>query len=458
MFESTRHLESARAELRAERAATARRLIALGRFATDRLVELGNTHEDWVVDDWELVAVEVATELGIGRHRASAEMTHGQTLIERLPRLAEVFLAGDLEYGHFTAIAARTALITDPDLLAVVDERLAAQVPGWAARSRDKVAELVDWLVLDVDPDAVRVAKQRRAERRIGVEPIGHGLADVFGTVDATDAAVFDKRLDELARTVCRDDPRSHAARRADAIRALSEGRDRLACLCGSAECPAGATEAPAGGIVIHVLAEQATLDGDSDTPGLLPGYGAIPAEQVREMAPRAQCRPVPRAADLATEKSYRPSARLADFVRARDLTCRWHGCNAPAEVSDIDHTAPWPYGVTHPSNNKLYCRTHHLVKTFCPDWVDAQATDGRVILISPAGRVYTTTPDGALFFPQLAVPTAAIEPTHGPPPTGRGGPGLPTRKRTRSCERAYRIAHERALNHARAQANPPPF
>lgn len=458
MFESSRHLDAAQAQLRAERAATARRLIALGHFVTDRLLELGNSHEDWVVDDWELVAVEVATELGIGRKRASTEMAHGQTLIERLPRLAEVFVAGDLEYGHFTAIAARTALIIDPDVLTVLDEQLAAAAPGWCARSRDWVAGQVDWMVLDLDPEAVRIAKQRRIDRHIGVEPTGQGLADLFGTVDAVDAAVFDKRLDQLARTVCAGDPRTHAQRRADAIRALSEGRSRLECQCGSADCPAGDAQAPTGGVVIHVLAEQATVEGDGDTPGLVPGYGAIPAEQVREMAPRAQCRPVPRAGDLAAEQGYRPSARLADFVRARDLTCRWYGCDAPAEVSDIDHTAPWPYGLTHPSNTKLYCRTHHLVKTFCPDWVDAQAADGRVVLISPAGRIYTTTPDGALFFPQLAAPTAGIEPTHAPPPTGARGPEMPTRRRPRSSERAYRIAHERALNRARAEANPPHF
>ncbi|SCX03819.1 HNH endonuclease signature motif containing protein [Mycolicibacterium fluoranthenivorans] len=456
MFDS--HLATAHGELRAERAATARRLIALGHYTGVRMAELGNTHQDWVVDDWELVAVEVATELGIGRQRASTEMAHGRTLIERLPRLAQVFLAGDLEYGHFTAIAARTALIVDPDLLGIVDERVAAQAPGWAARSRDRVAELVDWLVLEVDPEAIRVAKQRRAERRIDVTPAGNGLADVIGTADAADAAVFDKRLDELARTVCPNDPRTHAERRADALRALSEGATRLACMCGSAECPAATAEAPAGSIVIHVLAEQATVEGDSETPGLLPGYGAIPAEQVRQMAARARCRPVPRPPALSTEPGYRPSARLADFVRARDLTCRWYGCNAPAEVSDIDHTVPWPAGVTHPSNTKLYCRTHHLVKTFFPGWADVQGPDGSLTLISPTGRVYQSTPDGALFFPQLAARTGVLARAQAPPPTPARGLAMPTRARPRAHERAYRIARERALNRARAEANPPPF
>ena len=34
---------------------------------------------------------------------------------------------------------------------------------------------------------------------------------------------------------------------------------------------------------MIHVLAEQATLDGTSDQPGYLPGFGILPAESVRD-------------------------------------------------------------------------------------------------------------------------------------------------------------------------------
>jgi hypothetical protein len=67
-------------------------------------------------------------------------------------------------------------------------------------------------------------------------------------------------------------------------------------------------------------------------------------------------------------ESGYRPSAALAEFVRWRDLTCRWPGCDAPAARCDIDHTVPYPRGTTHPSDLKLYCRTHQLlgVERFC--------------------------------------------------------------------------------------------
>ena len=56
-------------------------------------------------------------------------------------------------------------------------------------------------------------------------------------------------------------------------------------------------------------------------------------------------------------------SAPQATFIWWRDLTCRFPGCDAPAQVCDIDHTTPYPYGPTHPSNTKLYCRSHRVHK-----------------------------------------------------------------------------------------------
>jgi hypothetical protein len=81
-----------------------------------------------------------------------------------------------------------------------------------------------------------------------------------------------------------------------------------------------------------------------------------------------------------APEAGYTPSAKLAEFVRCRDLTCRAPGCDRPAESCDIDHSIPFgDGGVTHPSNLKCLCRLHHLLKTFW-GWRDKQLPDGTVI------------------------------------------------------------------------------
>ena len=470
MFESggvLTHLDAARAELRAERRAVAHKLVAAGRFALDRMAELGNSHEDWIVDDWELVAAELGAELGISRGRACTQMTQGRDLLQRLPAFAEVFLTGAVDVQVFLLIFQRTALIVDPDILAVIDRQVATRAPSWNALSRDRVAELVDWLVVEVDPDAVRRARARRLDRQITVEPVGDGMVEIYGRVDAVKGAFFDKRLDALARTVCPDDPRTLDQRRADAVEPMATGATALRCECGNEDCPAAGTAAPAGRLVIHAHADGATVTGEqpatdpTSRPALLPGYGTISAEQIRELLPRATVEPVPDAGDLGTEAGYRPSKKLTGFVRCRDLTCRWPGCDVPAERCDVDHTTPWPYGPTHPSNTKAYCRFHHLLKTFHGGpggWIDRQDSDGSITFTAPNGRTYTTTPTGTLFFPQVGQPTGTLILPPAPPLHPLRGLAMPTRKRTRAQQRAYRIAHERALNRSHYEANPPPF
>jgi hypothetical protein len=112
--------------------------------------------------------------------------------------------------------------------------------------------------------------------------------------------------------------------------------------------------------------------------------------------------------------------------------------------------------------------RTHHLVKTFW-GWHDKQLPDGTLILTSPAGQTYVTTPASALLFPSLCHTVGGIPApeTDTPPPqpcTNRTAM-MPKRRRTR----AHRITTERKQNHQtriaeQAAANlpddnhPPPF
>ena len=142
----------------------------------------------------------------------------------------------------------------------------------------------------------------------------------------------------------------------------------------------------------------------------------------------------------------YRPTAAQAAFVRWRDLTCRFPGCDAPAEVCDNDHTTPYPFGPTHPSNNKLYCRTHHLVKTFCGGlgWRDHQLPDGTVVLTAPTGHTYGTEPHGGALFPALAQSTGDLGDIEVPDESSHRGVMMPTRRQTREQDRQDRITKER--------------
>src|SRR6476659_5743908 len=155
----------------AERAAFARQLLAVGRFTLRRMEQTAGEHDIWCVDDWEAVAAEVGAELGISRGRASSHMHYGTTLLERFPALGAVFLAGAVDFRVIAAAIFRTDLLTDTAALATIDAQLAAKAPSWNTLSREKITELVDWLVIELDPDAVRVAKQRDLDRHIEVRP-----------------------------------------------------------------------------------------------------------------------------------------------------------------------------------------------------------------------------------------------------------------------------------------------
>ncbi|MCV7420064.1 DUF222 domain-containing protein [Mycobacterium yunnanensis] len=148
-------------------------------------------------------------------------------------------------------------------------------------------------------------------------------------------------------------------------------------------------------------------------------------------------------------ENRYRPSKKLADFVRCRDMTCRFPGCRVPATNCDVDHTIPWPHGPTAASNLKCVCRKHHLLKTFWGGengWRDRQLDDGTVIWTAPDGREFVTTPGSRLLFPELCRLTATVT-TTGRPTPHTAGLTMPRRSTTRARDRADRVTREREWN-----------
>lgn len=319
---------------RAEAAAIARRLALIGELDTRRERELAETIF-WRTDPFEEVAAEVSAALAISRGRAGGQIRYARVLRDKLPQVAAVFAAGLIDYRVVRTIIARTTTV-DAAVFTDLDAALARHAPKWMRLSDQKLQDRVDLWVAKYDPDGVRVPPSVEESRQITVEATSPGEALVWGTVSAADGAAFHQRLDALAATVCANDPRTHQQRRPDAVGPLSRLEAQLPCRCGSTQCPAAAQRAAADAAVVHVLAEQATLDGTSDAPGYLPGFGIQPAETVRELAAAGRTAPV---AVPDETPGYRPSAALREFVRWRDLTCRWPGCDAPAVAADIDHT-----------------------------------------------------------------------------------------------------------------------
>ena len=469
---------------RVEAAAGARRLHAIAEL-TRRRCETDDERAHWACDSWDFVAAEVAAALGVSHAKASSQMQLGLTLWRRLPKVGALYLEGKISYRVVSAIAWQTDLVQDAEPLDLIDTALAERATAWGSLSDYKLSQTIDLWVDRYDPGALRRIRARARTRclEVGSKDDKSDTTTLWGRLYATDAAVLDRRLMAMAHGVCDDDPRTIAQRRADAMGALAAGADRLACACGNPDCPSGGNDGRASNVVIHVVTESSALqaqpdphmsgDHHSDSPfegphkplaGVLLRDKIVPTPLLAELIRSgAKVKEVRRPGD-APEPGYRPSAALEDFVRVRDLTCRFPGCEEPAEFCDIDHTIPYPIGVTHPSNLKCLCRKHHLLKTFwvgIGGWGDQQLQDGTVIWKSPSGKTYKTRPGSRIFFPHWDSTTAPLPPPP-TPPTRNVNPRLmmPRRRRTRALDRTRRILEERALNGAYvAERNkPPPF
>ena len=202
--------------------------------------------------------------------------------------------------------------------------------------------------------------------------------------------------------------------------------------------------------------------------PAALMGGQFLPGVIARRTAKTATLIPIVHPGQAPPEPRYRPSRKLIEFVRCRDMTCRFPGCSKPATdpFVDVDHTVPWPQGPTSASNLKCLCRHHHLLKTFwggTHGWRDRQLDDGTVIWTAPDGTTHTTVPGSRLLFPELCEPTAPVMVTAGPA-TAKTGLTMPRRKVTRTEDRLRRIHREREHDQELREAEPhapelpPPF
>ncbi|MET4426996.1 DUF222 domain-containing protein [Mycolicibacterium sp. 624] len=484
---------------RVEAAACARRFAAMVAILDARYRAEGSAErEQWYLDNWGAVCAEIAAAQQITPGAASHQLLIATALRDRLPKVAAVFADGLVSHRLVSAIVWRTALIKDPDALVSVDSDLADAITDWPPMSEHKTIAEIDVLVDRHDPHAVRRAQNRARGRsvNVGLDDAG-GLATLWGELFAPDAKALDNRLDALAATVCAGDPRTIDQRRADALGALATGADRLTCMCGDRDvCDATALARAGGSAVVFVithddtLTEQseaaarhdAALDGqqprlfdkpvreltlaealrDDDpgepaatAPGVMLGGPTLAGPIIRRLALTARIKRVIHPGAAPPEPGYTPSQKLADFVRCRDLTCRFPGCAHPADRCDLDHTIAHPAGPTCASNLKCLCRFHHLLKTFWSGdggWHDRQHVDGTVTWTAPSGQIHTTRPGSQLLFPSLCAPTAPVTATAAARGTvANTGLTMPRRQSTRAEDRRRRIAQERQLNEDQA-------
>jgi hypothetical protein len=225
---------------------------------------------------------------------------------------------------------------------------------------------------------------------------------DAGTNVDANDDADADVNVDtdadaeaETGRTVAASDNGADAGQVVPAAFARQhspgDAMGPLAVLLGQVR--------PQLDVSVPVL----TLLGHSETPGTLDGVTPIDADTARRLAAvapsftRILTHPETGVVLSVGRKRYRPPPDLARYIRLRDGTCRFPGCNRRARHTQIDHTIQrQDGGPTQWDNLACLCEKHHHLKDETV-WKVVQLDHGILQWTSPAGRVYTTEPETQL-------------------------------------------------------------
>ena len=111
----------------------------------------------------------------------------------------------------------------------------------------------------------------------------------------------------------------------------------------------------------------------------------------------------------------------LKRFLRVRDKTCRFPGCNRSAAHCDLDHSLDWQFdGLTAHDNLAHLCRSCHALKSET-GWRVTHLGDGTLEWTSPTGRTFVSEPAtvirSATPAPAPPGPVSAAEPVPEEPP-----------------------------------------
>ena len=151
---------------------------------------------------------------------------------------------------------------------------------------------------------------------------------------------------------------------------------------------------------LVHVLVPITTLYGADHHPAELAGYGPVPAALARDIATDSLWKRLvtdPLSGTLLDHgrSTYRPPTATAEFIRARDIHCRFPTCRRRALDSELDHTQAWTADRGHTSDTNLYdaCPHHHHVKHDGPGWTVTQHPDATISWTTPTGHHYSSQP-----------------------------------------------------------------
>jgi hypothetical protein len=354
---------------------------------------------------------EIGAALRLSPVTAADRTAVAVDLRDRFPRTLALLDEARICWLQAANLARGTDDLID-ETAALVEEAVLARMPRQTpAETRRAVADAV----VKLDPAAAAErAERKKAERRIDRVPDRDGRTGWFLPMSVAEEGDAWGRATELAKKV-------RAARTAaglespglDALRVdvtidVLLGRDPLRDVTADpgstsstsstgtslARCSCGGKQTAA------VVIDVGTLLGLADNPGRVPGYGLVPADLARAMAADrdlVRWLVAPDTGELLDvgADTYRPSDRLARFIRARDQRCGFPGCSRPAVSCQLDHVRPFSFitrgGKTIRVNLGPLCQQHHNAKTHGGWTLTSDPTTRTKQWSSPLGKAYVT-------------------------------------------------------------------
>jgi hypothetical protein len=340
---------------------------------------------------------EIAAALRTPDRTAERLIHTSQTLVNDLPATLLALGEGRLSFRHAQILVDNSyglerAAVRELEtrMLPVAQKNTPSRFEQSVRRTRERL-----------NPESM-VERQVKAVAERGTEliPEQDGMVFVGAHVAGTVGVAIDNRVTEIARSLqCDEETRSLTQLKSDVF------ADILLDVDGQA-----GTKAGLGGDAIAryrsirptilVTVPAMTLLKRSAEPGVVEGYGPIDPATARELASfsrtmrRLITDPVSGIVLTLDRKRYRIPKDLRTWLRVRDGTCRFPGCNRRAGPCELDHNLDWALGGPSNHDNLAHlCKKHHALKG-ASNWKVQQIGGGRLRWTSPAKITYETDPE----------------------------------------------------------------
>lgn len=343
--------------------------------------------------EMSLVA-EVACVLTIGERAAAALLGEAHALATSLPAALDALQTGTIAWQHARIMVEETTGLT-PVAASALEAHFFGQdalnpangaapgelVPG---RFRRKVRA---WRERHHPESLEKRHAKGVANRRMEYAPDRDGMAWISLYLPGDTACAIWNKTTALARGL----QGPHESRTLTQLRAdIATG-----LLLGSANQDIG--EVPCPRVELLLTLPVFSLLGLTDEPGEVDGLGPVPPSVARRLVAegassfyRVLVDPRDGAPLEIGRKSYRLPEALKRWLKMRDGTCTFPGCNNHSLDNEADHLTAWQHGgTTGISNLGQACPKHHRLKHRGP-WTPTQATKNEPPgWISPTGQRY---------------------------------------------------------------------